>query len=65
MNLGPHADFILASYAVVAVVLAALTAWLIYDGSRQKKLLDDLEARGARRRSKVRVNSDNVGRPAP
>lgn len=52
MDLGPHADFILASYAVFAVVLGALTAWLIYDGIHQKRLLDDLESRGARRRSR-------------
>jgi len=53
MDLGPHADFILASYAVVALVLACLTAWLIYDGIRQKRLLEDLEARGARRRPRA------------
>ncbi len=53
MDLGPHADFILASYGVVALVLAALTAWLIYDGARQKRLLENLEARGARRRSRA------------
>ncbi|MBU1211852.1 MAG: heme exporter protein CcmD [Alphaproteobacteria bacterium] len=53
MDLGPHADFILASYAVYAVVLAALAAWLVYDGVHQQRLLDDLEARGATRRSRA------------
>lgn len=53
MDLGPHASFILASYGVFALVLAALTAWLIYDGAHQKRLLEDLEARGARRRSRA------------
>lgn len=52
MNLGPHADFIILSYAVVAFVLAALSVWLIYDGAHQKRLLEDLEARGNRRRSR-------------
>lgn len=50
MDLGPHAAFIWASYAAVAVVLAALIGWLLYDGSRQKRRLADLEARGVTRR---------------
>ncbi len=51
LDLGPHAAFIWASYAVVAVVLAALVGWLTFDGRRQQRLLDELEARGVRRRS--------------
>jgi len=51
MDLGPHAGFIWASYAAVAVVLAALVAWLWWDGARQRRLLGQLEARGVRRRS--------------
>ena len=51
MDLGPHAAFIWAAYAVVAVVLAALVAWLVLDGRRQQRLVDELEARGVRRRS--------------
>jgi len=52
MDLGPHAAFIIASYAVVAVVMTGLVAWLIFDGRRQQRTLDDLEARGVRRRSR-------------
>lgn len=51
MDLGPHAVYILASYAVAAVVLAALVGWLMFDGRRQQRLIDELEARGVRRRS--------------
>jgi len=51
MDLGPHAGFIWAAYGVVAVVLAALVAWLVLDGRRQQQLIDELEARGIRRRS--------------
>ena len=51
MDLGPHAGFIWAAYGVVAVVLAALVAWLVLDGRRQQQLVDELEARGIRRRS--------------
>jgi heme exporter protein D len=51
MDFGPHAGFIWASYAAVAVVLSLLVAWLVIDGRRQRRLLDELEARGVRRRS--------------
>ena len=50
MDLGPYAAFIFASYAVVAVGLAAFIAWLFLDGRRQQRLIDGLEARGVRRR---------------
>ncbi len=56
MDLGPHAQFIIASYAVVAVVLGGLVAWLWVDGARQKRLMADLEARGIRRRSSRGTN---------
>ena len=48
MDLGPHAAYIWASYAVVALVLAGLVAWLVADGRRQQRLLD---AAGRARRS--------------
>lgn len=51
MDLGPHAAYIWASYAIAAVILAGLTAWLVLDGRRQRRALADLEARGVRRRS--------------
>jgi heme exporter protein D len=50
MDLGPHSAFIWSAYAAEALVLAALVAWLIYDGRRQKQRLADLEARGVTRR---------------
>ena len=60
MDLGPHAAFIWAAYAVVAVVLTALVAWLVLDGRRQQHLVDELEARGIRRRSR-RNGAPNQG----
>jgi heme exporter protein D len=51
MDLGPHAVFIWASYAATALVLVAIGTWLILDGRRQQRLIDELEARGVRRRS--------------
>ena len=51
MDLGPHADTILACYAAVALVLAALVAWLVVEGHDLTRQLAALEARGIRRRS--------------
>lgn len=51
MDLGPHAAFIWASYGVVALVLAVLIGWLFADGKLQQRRLQQLEARGIRRRS--------------
>jgi heme exporter protein D len=50
MDLGPHASFILISYAAVFAVLGGLIGWLVYDGNRQLAALTDLEARGIKRR---------------
>jgi heme exporter protein D len=52
MNLGPHADFIVAAYAVTTFVIAALIAWAVLDYSAQRRILGDLEARGMTRRSR-------------
>jgi heme exporter protein D len=52
MDLGPHATFIWAAYGTVALALGALAAWLVLDGRRQQQLVDELEARGVRRRSR-------------
>ena len=51
MNLGPHADFIIASYAVTIFVVAALIAWIFADYSAQRRILGDLEDSGVTRRS--------------
>jgi heme exporter protein D len=51
MDLGTHASFIWAAYAVTALVIAALFGWLLADGQRQRAALKDLDARGIKRRS--------------
>ncbi|HYC18584.1 MAG TPA: heme exporter protein CcmD [Pseudolabrys sp.] len=51
MNLGPHADFIVAAYAVTIFVVAALVAWIVLDYSAQRRVLGDMEDRGLTRRS--------------
>ena len=44
-DFGHHTPFILASYAIEAVVLGALVVWLIFDGRRQAANLSALEQR--------------------
>ena len=52
MDLGPHATFIVAAYAMAALVVACLIAWVLTDYDAQRRQLSDLEARGVTRRSK-------------
>ncbi len=51
MDLGPHAAYIWACFAIAGIVVGGLTAWLVFDGRRQQRLIAELEARGVRRRS--------------
>jgi heme exporter protein D len=51
MDLGPHAGFIVAAYAAVALVLVALVAWVTADHRAQRRALAELDAQGVRRRS--------------
>ena len=51
-SLGPHADFIIASYAVTAFVVAAMIAWVVLDHSALKRMLGDLEEQCVTRRSR-------------
>jgi len=51
MELGPHATFIVAAYAMAVLVVVVLTAWVVLDHRAQKRALGELEARGVTRRS--------------
>jgi heme exporter protein D len=52
MNLGEHADFIIASYALAMATVLALIAWVTFDFRAQLRILGELEQRGATRRSR-------------
>ena len=51
MNLGPHAASSSRAYAIAALVVVALIAWVVLDHRAQRRALADLEARGVTRRS--------------
>jgi heme exporter protein D len=54
MDLGPHAGFILAAYAIALAVVAGLIAWVVCDHRAQLRILEDLERAGVTRRSAAR-----------
>jgi heme exporter protein D len=58
MNLGAHASFIIASYAVAVAVIIILLAWVAFDFHTQQRILGDLEGRGVTRRSQRTENSE-------
>ena len=51
IDLGPHASFILAAYAGVALTTIALIAATVLAARRQQRRLDALDAAGIKRRS--------------
>jgi len=51
VNLGAHAAFVVAAYAVAALIVIALTGWVALDYRAQKRRLAKLEADGVKRRS--------------
>ena len=51
LDLGPHAVFIVAAYAVTFITVGALMVFIIADDRRQRRLLAELERKGIRRRS--------------
>jgi heme exporter protein D len=50
-DLGPHASFIIAAYAVTLVAVAALAVFIVEDDRKQRRILAELERKGIRRRS--------------
>ena len=55
MDLGPHADFIVAAYVVAALVVVAMIGWVVLDFRAQKQKLAALESQGVTRRSERQV----------
>ncbi len=51
IDLGPHTVFIVSAYAGVAIVTAAVIAWVVWRSAEVKQRLAALEAQGIRRRS--------------
>lgn len=56
--MGNHAGFILAAYGLSVLVVVVLFVWVTFDGRAQRRALDELEARGVRRRSRPGSQGD-------
>jgi heme exporter protein D len=46
-----HFAYVAAAYGVSVLAIAGLAVWILLDQSAQKRALEELEARGVRRRS--------------
>jgi len=51
MDLGPHANFIIAAYVIAALVIIGLIVWVELDNRAQRRHLKNLHAQGVTRRS--------------
>jgi heme exporter protein D len=59
MDLGPHADFIIAAYLIAIVVVGGLIAWVVLDYRAQKIILADLAVRDDKpRKPKAAVTAE-------
>ncbi|HKJ63439.1 MAG TPA: heme exporter protein CcmD [Hyphomicrobiales bacterium] len=56
MDLGPHATIILSAYAITAIALSGLVAYVVLGERKQRKVLQRLEEQGIRRRSDAHRN---------
>jgi heme exporter protein D len=58
LDLGAHAGFILACYAITLATIAGLFAWLAADRKALAAALAKLEADGVRRRSNATASGE-------
>ena len=59
MDLGPHAFFIVASYAAAGFIVALLIGWIIGENRSLNRTLAEFEALGITRRSDERKSPTN------
>jgi heme exporter protein D len=64
-DLGPHAAFIWAAYAVTFIAVLGLIVFIVQDERRQRQLLADLERQGIRRRSAKPVDTPKPRQAKP
>ena len=59
-DLGPHAGFIIAAYAVTFVAVGVLTLVTVANDRKQRRMLIELERKGIRRRSAAKPPTPTV-----
>lgn len=55
LDLGPHAGFIVAAYAVTFVAVGVLTLITVANDRKQRRILIEMERKGIRRRSAAKA----------
>lgn len=60
MELGEHAGFIIAGYLLSFVVIVGLVVWSFTQSRRTQARIEELEARGIRRRSDKKATAATV-----
>lgn len=61
MDLGTHAGFIVASYAICFAVVVGLILWVLIDKAQQDAALSDLAKRGISRVGATRNQATTSG----
>jgi len=59
MDFGPNAVFIATTYAATFVILAGLVAWLALDRLYLVRVIEQMEAQGAGRRSEHKLEENS------
>jgi heme exporter protein D len=62
MDLGTHAGFIIASYAVCLAVVIGLVLWVVIDRKRQEADLEELADQGITRAGTAKGDTGQTGR---
>ena len=65
MNLGPHAAFIVISYAAAIVIIGVLILWVALDRRRLQRTMEELEGQGLTRRSERASDSERASEVKP
>jgi heme exporter protein D len=60
LDLGPHAGFIVAAYAVTFVAVGVLTLITVANDRKQRRILIEMERKGIRRRSAAKAPAPRV-----
>ena len=59
MDFGPNAVFIATTYAATFAILAGLVAWLTLDRRYLVRVIEQMEAQGAGRRSEHKLEENS------